>query len=226
MAITHVVYNKLKLRQANQIAAVALAADTLKIALCTSAYTPNIDTHEFYTDLIAAATVAITSSSVAAAAVITTGAVHGLTSGDQVLIAGHTGSTPAINGSYVATVLTTTTFSIPVTTTVGGTGGTVAKSSEILGSGGYTVGGKALTTKVVAIDTAGDFAYLDADDVLWTALTPSAAFRYGVLFKDTGVASTSPLISYVNFGVDENPAGSDFSLIWPAATSGGVLKVA
>lgn len=70
--------------------------------------------------------VAITSSSVAAHSVITTGAPHGRSSGDTVTIAGHADSTPDINGSQVVTVIDATHFSIPVAVTVAGTGGTAA----------------------------------------------------------------------------------------------------
>lgn len=73
----------------------------------------------------APATVAITSSSVADPTVITATAAHLLTSGDVIVIAGHTGATPDINGAHAVTVLTATTFSIPEAVTVGGTGGTI-----------------------------------------------------------------------------------------------------
>jgi hypothetical protein len=70
--------------------------------------------------------VAVTSSSVADASVITCGADHHLPTGmSTVVIAGHTGSTPSLNGTHVATKIDATTFSIPVTASVGGTGGTV-----------------------------------------------------------------------------------------------------
>jgi len=69
-------------------------------------------------------TVAVVSSSVANPSVITTSTPHGLTTGDTTTIAGHSGSTPDINGAHVVTVLTTTTFTIPINVTVGGTGGT------------------------------------------------------------------------------------------------------
>lgn len=72
-----------------------------------------------------AAVVTITSSSVASPTVVTTAAPHGLVSAQSVLIAGHAGSTPTINGTRVVTVISPTTFSIPVNVTVGGTGGTV-----------------------------------------------------------------------------------------------------
>jgi len=66
---------------------------------------------------------AIASSSIATSTVITTTSPHGLTSGMKVNIIGHTGSTPAIDGSYVVTVTGTSTFTIPKTVTVSGTGG-------------------------------------------------------------------------------------------------------
>jgi hypothetical protein len=67
----------------------------------------------------------ITSSSVASPTVITTATAHGLVTGERVSIAGHSGSTPAIAGEYVATVTDATHFTISVNATVGGTGGTV-----------------------------------------------------------------------------------------------------
>jgi uncharacterized phiE125 gp8 family phage protein len=73
--------------------------------------------------------VSIVSSSVAAASVITTAVPHGLATGDTVAIAGHTGSTPAIDGSRVVTVLSSLTFSIPLQVTVAGTGGTATRTA-------------------------------------------------------------------------------------------------
>lgn len=68
----------------------------------------------------------ITTSSVADPTVITTSTAHALSVGSVVTIAGHTGSTPTINRVYaVTTVPSTTTFTIPESVTVGGTGGTV-----------------------------------------------------------------------------------------------------
>ena len=68
----------------------------------------------------------INSSSVANPTVITTSAAHGLWTGNSILIAGHTGSAPDINGNHTVTVISSTTFSIPVNVTVAGTGGTWA----------------------------------------------------------------------------------------------------
>jgi hypothetical protein len=72
----------------------------------------------------------ITSSSVANPTVITCPTPHGLVSGDVVSIQGHTGSTPTINSTYAVTVISPTTFSIPIQVTVAGTGGTLKRISS------------------------------------------------------------------------------------------------
>jgi hypothetical protein len=65
----------------------------------------------------------VTSSSVASPTVITTSTAHGYSNGETVIISSHTGSTPAISGSYVVSSVTEFTFTIPVAVTVAGTGG-------------------------------------------------------------------------------------------------------
>lgn len=72
------------------------------------------------------ATGTITSNSIANPTVITFSKPQPFATGDTVTIVGNITSSPSINGSYVVTKLTTTTFSIPVNVTTGGTGGTVA----------------------------------------------------------------------------------------------------
>lgn len=76
--------------------------------------------------------VAITSSSVANPSNILT-AANTFVSGDTVTIAGHTGSTPAIDGERVATVVNGTNFTIPINVTGGGTLGTARLSPTSLG---------------------------------------------------------------------------------------------
>jgi hypothetical protein len=81
--------------------------------------------------------VPIVSSSVANPSVITTSVPHRLTTGESVVIAGHAGSTPAINGEQPVTVTGPTTFTIPVNVTVGGTGGTFTKAKTVAGGAAY-----------------------------------------------------------------------------------------
>lgn len=81
--------------------------------------------------------VTITSSSEADPTVITTAAPHGLATGDSVVIAGHEGSTPAVDGEYEVTVTGADTFTIDLEVTSAGTGGTVTKTSSSSGGAGY-----------------------------------------------------------------------------------------
>uniref|UniRef100_A0A6M3XL52 Uncharacterized protein n=1 Tax=viral metagenome TaxID=1070528 RepID=A0A6M3XL52_9ZZZZ len=112
-----------------------------------------------------ATAVSITSSSVANPTVITTAAVHGLTTGDSILIAGHTGSTPALDGTHVVTVVSTTTFTIPVNVTVGGSGGTMTLISTRYGIIAYLqVVDIASGTPTVTIAESQDDGVTDA----WT----------------------------------------------------------
>ncbi len=103
-------------------------------------------------------TIPIVSSSVASPSIITTSQPHGLTSTQIILIAGHIGSTPAIDGEQVVTVLTATTFSIPENVSVGGTGGTLVRSDSIAGGYGYQ--------QVIAFDGFSGFIgkIRDSDD--------------------------------------------------------------
>jgi uncharacterized phiE125 gp8 family phage protein len=74
---------------------------------------------------------AIVSASIANPSVITTATPHYLVTGDIVTVAGVAGSTPDVNGARLVTVLSATTFSIPVNVTVGGTGGTVRRTRPV-----------------------------------------------------------------------------------------------
>lgn len=72
----------------------------------------------------------ITNISVANPTVITSLAPHGLTSGDQVVIS-NSNSTPSIDGVKTVTVLSSTTFSIPVNVTVAGNYATFSSTNNI-----------------------------------------------------------------------------------------------
>lgn len=80
----------------------------------------------------------ITSNSQQNPTVVTTPVPHGLTSGDKIVIAGNTGSNAAINGEQTVTVISSTTFSVPVNaTTAGGTGGAFVKADSANGAVGH-----------------------------------------------------------------------------------------
>jgi len=108
--------------------------------------------------------VTITSSSIANPTVITTATAHGLVTGDSVVIAGHTSVTPDINGEWEVTVLTSTTFTIPVEVTADGVDGTVTKTSSNFGLSGYlqvfSVTGTSITVTIEDSPDDSTFASL------------------------------------------------------------------
>jgi hypothetical protein len=90
-------------------------------------------------------------------------------------------------------------------------------SNELAASGNYSAGGEALTGNAKSYDSATNQERLDADDVVFDDLTPSAAFRYAVIYKSRGGASSADeLIAYVDFGANQDPGGSDFQIQWPS----------
>jgi len=60
----------------------------------------------------------------------------------------------------------------------------------------------------------------DAADVQWT--TASFTARYAVIFKDTGVASTSPLIAVIDLGTGATVVANNFDIVWGST---GVLTL-
>lgn len=123
-----------------------LDTDTIKIALCTSSYTPDIDTHDFFDDI----------------------------------------------------------------------------TNELSTASGYTSGGASLANKSITVDTTNDLAYFDADDTTWTA-TGTLTFRYAIIYKSTGTASTSPLIGYLDFVTDRSVVNGETLYLQWAST--GILKL-
>jgi hypothetical protein len=143
MAATGVLYNAFKARQLGS-APVNLSSDTIKVALCSSSYTPNIDSHSFFSDI----------------------------------------------------------------------------TNEVSNSGTYSAGGATLANKSTSQDNTDDEGVFDADDVTFTTATITA--RYAILYKDTGISSTSPLIGYVDFGADVTSTVGTFTIPW---VSEGIINL-
>jgi len=86
-------------------------------------------------------------------------------------------------------------------------------TNEVTGAG-YTAGGAEITTKTVTQDNTDDEGVFDGADVTWAASTITA--RGAVLYKDTTVATTSPVICYFDFVTDKSSSGGDFTIQWNA----------
>ena len=77
---------------------------------------------------------------------------------------------------------------------------------------GYTAGGATLTSPTKTYDTATDQVRLDAADTSWASSTITA--RMAVVYKSTGVGTTSPLIGYIDFGADVSTTAGTFQITW------------
>lgn len=93
-------------------------------------------------------------------------------------------------------------------------------TNEVANGNGYTTGGATLANKAVTADNTDNEGVFDADDVSWTSSTITA--RGAVIYKDSGVASTSPLIAYIDFGSDKSSSNGTFQITWAAE---GILNL-
>jgi len=85
---------------------------------------------------------------------------------------------------------------------------------------GYVAGGELMVSRNTTVDTVNDWCKYDSADVVWTASTITA--RGAIVYLDTGVSSTSTLITYVDFGVDKVSSSGDFTIQWNAE---GVFRI-
>ena len=88
-----------------------------------------------------------------------------------------------------------------------------------LGSGnGYTTGGETLAGKTTSSPVATVVTY-DCSDVTWT-FSATKSFRYGVIYKSTGTASTSPLMFLIDFDGTTNLTAAIGTWTWVVNASG------
>jgi len=77
---------------------------------------------------------------------------------------------------------------------------------------GYTAGGQPLNNKTITRDDDNDWVRFDADDVIWENSTITA--RGAIIYLDTGDATTSTLVAYVDFVTDKSSSSGDFVIQW------------
>lgn len=70
-----------------------------------------------------------------------------------------------------------------------------------------TLGSKSIAT------TAADGGTFDAADAVFTAIGAGAAIDSLYIYKDTGVAGTSPILCYID-GFSVTPNGGDITIQW------------
>lgn len=154
-----------------------------------------------YTTDVGQRVVPITSNTAANPSIVTTSVPHGLATGDIILIAGVSSSSPTINGERTVTVLSTTTFSVPVNVTVSGTGGSFVKANSTGGAVGYL--------QVTAMSGFSGFVGKlrdSADDSVYADLIVFANVTAGPAAQAVSVSGT--IDRYMSFDGDVTGTGS------------------
>lgn len=91
----------------------------------------------------------------------------------------------------------------------------VPASNEIPAGNGYTQGGQAVANKALHYITADNNTLLCGDDMSWASAnwTSGNGPRYAVLYDDTPATNaTKPILGYIDFISEQNPAGVEFKL--------------
>jgi len=89
-------------------------------------------------------------------------------------------------------------------------------TSEVGASGDYVAGGQALGTKTIGYTPGTNVIKVSAAPTVWTGATITA--RIAVIYDAaTGVATTEPLLGYVDFGADVSCTAGTFTITWDAA---------
>jgi hypothetical protein len=89
-------------------------------------------------------------------------------------------------------------------------------TNEVTGAG-YTAGGAAVTLTVAATDNPNNDVEVTSSAATWASSTITAVA--GIIYKDTGVAATSPVVACVDFGGTVSSTNGTFT-----ATPSGSIK--
>lgn len=172
-------------------------SDSFKMVLCTSSYTPDFATHDFYNDI----TNEVTGTGYTAGG-------QALTSVTWTFTAANSWATPRANSTaYTAgqIVRPATGNGYVYQAVVGGTsGGSIPTYPTTIGQT-VTDGG------VTWVCLGRGLYRFDAADPSWSASTITA--RYAVIIDDTpSTSATKPLIAYIDFGADVVSTSGTFTV--------------
>lgn len=98
------------------------------------------------------------------------------------------------------------------------------QASEVANGNGYTTGGNTITGKSVSYDTATNRNRFRGSIPAWTSSGAGFSAVGAVIYKDTGVASTSPILKVINFGATEQATNGGTFTITEDATLGVVYS--
>lgn len=101
-------------------------------------------------------------------------------------------------------------------------------SDVIAGSQEISVGGysrQALANETITEDDANDFAYLDADDSVFTSLASGQTIGGAVVYKFNAADASAEVIAFYDT-TDTLTNGGNVTIQWNTPANGGVLKLA
>lgn len=128
----------------------------------------------------------ISSNTMANPTVVTTPVAHGLTSGDIIQVYS-SNSTPTINGERVVTVISPTTFSVPVTVTVAGTAGYYIINDDYVVSDNDARQNRVSISKQGQVEAVPIYTYVDIGSANFP-IQRVVALRDGIFFfKNDGI---------------------------------------
>lgn len=174
--------------------------DTIKVALTTSTYTPNADTHDYFDDV---------TNEVTGTAYVAGGATLGTKT-----------ITYTAANSWATTWVTLTAYAVgAIVRPVAGNTHLyicVVSGTSAAGEPSWpTASGQTVADGTVTWGEIGSgIIQLDAADTTWTTSTITA--RYAVIYESTGTASTSALLGYVDFDGDKISSAGTFTITWHA----------
>jgi len=212
MAVTAQLYRKAPINLAGSTvsgnAPIDWLTDTIKVMLCTSAYTPNADTHVFKSDVtneISGTGYTATGVALASPTVVYTAA-----------------------GSWATTWAATTAYTVGQIVRKVTTNGHLYVC-VIAGTSGGTEPTWPTTSRMTVVDSTVTWAECGAGinifsgaNTSWTSSTLTA--RYAVLYDSTPATdATRPLIAYVDFGADQTTNNGTFQINWD--TTYGIFYV-
>lgn len=88
-------------------------------------------------------------------------------------------------------------------------------TNEITGTG-YTAGGATVTGASFTYTAGTNTLMMDAADTSWGPGATFSGVRYSPIYYDTGTASTSPLLGYIDWTTDQSVSSSTFTIVWAA----------
>lgn len=200
MAVTSNWYRKADIAAYNK--EIDFADDTIKILLCTSSYTPNLDTHDYHSDL---------TNEVANGNGYTTGGAT-LASKTMTYTAANSWSpTWAAATAYGAEAIVRPTSGNGYLYRAQGAGGTSHATTEPTWP--TTIGDEVTDNGVVWTCIGKGILAFDAADPSWSASTITA--RYAVIYDDSPATSaTKPLLVLIDFGADVSSTSATFQIVF------------